>query len=81
MCGIAGLVRFDGGAQAERTRGRARAMRTALRHRGPDGEGEALLADAILEHTRLALLDPQPIGQVAESHAQGGRSPPLHDRI
>jgi asparagine synthase (glutamine-hydrolysing) len=57
MCGIAGLVRFDGGAQAERTRGRARAMRAALRHRGPDGEGEALLADAILEHTRLALLD------------------------
>jgi len=32
-------------------------MRTALRHRGPDGEGEALLPDAILEHTRLALLD------------------------
>jgi asparagine synthetase B (glutamine-hydrolysing) len=57
MCGIAGLVRFDGGALAERTRERARAMRAALRHRGPDGEGEAALADAILEHTRLALLD------------------------
>ncbi len=57
MCGIAGLVRFDGGATAEPIRGRARAMRAALRHRGPDGEGEALLADAVLEFTRLALLD------------------------
>lgn len=57
MCGVAGIVRLDGGAAAEPTRARARAMRAALRHRGPDGEGEALLADAILEHTRLALLD------------------------
>lgn len=32
-------------------------MRAALRHRGPDGEGEAILPDAILEHTRLALQD------------------------
>ena len=55
MCGIAGLVRFDGGARAGL--GRARAMQAALRHRGPDGAGEAVLADAILEHTRLALLD------------------------
>ena len=57
MCGLAGLVRFDGGAPAAPSLARARAMRAALRHRGPDGEGEAILADAILEHTRLALLD------------------------
>lgn len=57
MCGLAGIVRLDGGAAAEHTRARARAMRAALRHRGPDGEGEALLADAVLEFTRLALLD------------------------
>ena len=55
MCGIAGLVRFDGGALAARDR--ARAMRRALRHRGPDGEGEAASEHAVLEHTRLALLD------------------------
>ncbi len=57
MCGIAGLIRRDGGTQSERSRERARAMRAALRHRGPDGEGETLLPDAILEHTRLALQD------------------------
>lgn len=55
MCGIAGIVRFDGGALAQVER--ARAMRDALRHRGPDGEGEVVAGDAILEHTRLALLD------------------------
>lgn len=55
MCGIAGLVSFAGGALAGLTR--ARAMRRALRHRGPDGEGETASADAVLQHTRLALLD------------------------
>lgn len=55
MCGIAGVVRFDGGALAQVER--ARVMRRALRHRGPDGEGEFVSADAVLEHTRLALLD------------------------
>lgn len=55
MCGIAGIVRFDGGALAQVER--ARGMRRQLRHRGPDGEGEFLNRDAALEHTRLALLD------------------------
>ena len=57
MCGIAGLIRQGGGALTGPNLARARAMRAALRHRGPDGEGEALHPDAILEHTRLALLD------------------------
>ncbi len=55
MCGISGIVRFDGGALAALPR--ARAMRSRLRHRGPDGEGEAASEHAVLEHTRLALLD------------------------
>ena len=55
MCGIAGIVRFDGGAAAQIDR--ARAMRARLRHRGPDGEGELVGADFVLQHTRLALLD------------------------
>ncbi|PCC73664.1 asparagine synthase (glutamine-hydrolysing) [Nannocystis exedens] len=55
MCGIAGIVRFDGGAAAQL--GRARAMRGRLRHRGPDGEGELVDPYAVLQHTRLALLD------------------------
>jgi asparagine synthase (glutamine-hydrolysing) len=55
MCGVAGLVRFDGGAPGAVDR--ARAMRAALRHRGPDGQGESVSPDAVLVHTRLALLD------------------------
>lgn len=55
MCGIAGIVRFDGGALAQVER--MRAMRRALRHRGPDGEGEFVSTDAVLGHTRLAMLD------------------------
>jgi asparagine synthase (glutamine-hydrolysing) len=55
MCGIAGIVRFDGGALAQVDR--VRAMRRALRHRGPDGEGEFVSRDAVLGHTRLAMLD------------------------
>jgi len=55
MCGIAGIVRFDGGAI--HAADRARAMRRNLKHRGPDDEGEIVLENAIFEHTRLSLLD------------------------
>jgi len=55
VCGIAGIVRFDGGALAQLDR--ARLMRSRMRHRGPDGEGEVVTADVVLQHTRLALLD------------------------
>src|SRR5215510_12898689 len=56
MCGVAGIVRFDGGAAPRVTD--ARRMRARLRHRGPDGQGEHAGPDAVLEHTRLAVLDP-----------------------
>ncbi len=55
MCGIAGLVRFDGLTPAERGVG-ARMART-LRHRGPDGLGAYEDACASLGHTRLSILD------------------------
>lgn len=55
MCGIAGLIRFDGVDEDARTR--ARAMQAALRHRGPDGLGEAVFDGGIVVHTRLALVD------------------------
>lgn len=62
MCGIAGLIRFNSlgvGADGpgEDACVRARGMRAALRHRGPDGEGEAVFADGVVVHTRLSLLD------------------------
>ncbi len=66
MCGIAGVVR-RGGVEADWLRGMAR----ALAHRGPDGEGMALL-DPVrfagdpwqpgLAHRRLAVFDPSAAG-------------------
>jgi asparagine synthase (glutamine-hydrolysing) len=57
MCGIGGMVRFEGGV--ERERDRLLAMRARLRHRGPDGDGLWLRPRVGLVHTRLALLDPE----------------------
>lgn len=56
MCGIAGLVDYQN--PAEFHRGRLERMRVALRHRGPDGEGEWVGTHAVLAHTRLAIVDP-----------------------
>ncbi len=56
MCGIAGVVRFDGGAR-ERV-AVAREMRRRLPPPGSgQGEGEWDSPYAILEHSRLALVD------------------------
>jgi asparagine synthase (glutamine-hydrolysing) len=56
MCGIAGIVSFDGRCEL---RNSATAMQAQLRHRGPDDEG--LYVDsfgvAAFVHTRLAILD------------------------
>lgn len=54
MCGIAGIVRFD---DRPIDAGRAAAMRAALRHRGPDGEGIDALPRCTLIHTRLSIID------------------------
>src|SRR3712207_1422451 len=55
MCGIAGIVRPDGGPAI----GEAplRRMARALRHRGPDGYGLATGPGAGLVSTRLAIFD------------------------
>lgn len=57
MCGIAGMLAADGAVrQAEAP---LNAMRSALRHRGPDDEGAWISPDgqAGFSHTRLAILD------------------------
>ena len=54
MCGIAALVDPDGTLPS----GAGDAMAAALRHRGPDGEGIERLGQAVLVHTRLAIIDP-----------------------
>jgi len=62
MCGIAGILRFDGapvdGAVLQ-------AMTDALAHRGPDGQGVFVQGPVGLGHRRLAIIDvagsPQPM--------------------
>ena len=56
MCGLAGLIRYDGGARVHTDR--VIAMRDRLRHRGPDGSGLWHDPCAVLGHTLLALVDP-----------------------
>ena len=54
MCGIAGIMSFDGAAPA---RSVLENMAGAMRHRGPDGEGFHINGNVGLVHTRLAIID------------------------
>ena len=74
MCGIAGVLMFDSAETAPVARAVA-AMLPALRHRGPDGEGEWHAATSsgsavALGHARLAIID----------LSSGGRQPMLRGR-
>ncbi|MEV4173378.1 asparagine synthase (glutamine-hydrolyzing) [Nonomuraea sp. NPDC049709] len=55
MCGIAGLVDFDG--DLSRESGLAEAMTDAIACRGPDGRGIWVGRHAVLGHTRNAVID------------------------
>jgi asparagine synthase (glutamine-hydrolysing) len=54
MCGIAGLMTFDGAPPPQAP---LRAMEAALRHRGPDGDGRYRSGDVGMVQTRLAIID------------------------
>src|SRR5687767_2034964 len=54
MCGIAGIVRFDG---APVDREQLARMATVQRHRGPDGDGTWADGPVGFGHRRLAILD------------------------
>jgi len=56
MCGIAGIVGNNLVAGAGLPDG-MRSMLTALRHRGPDGEGVEYDSNAIFGHRRLSIID------------------------
>lgn len=62
MCGVAGIVRFDGRRVQE---SEVRAMTAVLTHRGPDDEGVDLRGNVGFGHTRLSIIDlagsPQPM--------------------
>jgi asparagine synthase (glutamine-hydrolysing) len=72
MCGIAGLWNFSGVHTSELEH-QARAMASAITHRGPDDAGvwcepEAVLA---LAHRRLAILELSPAGHQPMASASG----------
>ncbi len=54
MCGIAGIVRFDGTTPDPHA---VAAMTDALMHRGPDGSGTWTNANVALGHRRLKIID------------------------
>src|SRR5262249_40308403 len=54
MCGIAGLMTYNGTPPLSAP---LRAMAAALRHRGPDGDGRYGSGDVGMVQTRLAIID------------------------
>jgi asparagine synthase (glutamine-hydrolysing) len=62
MCGIAGIYSYREGPPVGRTE--LLAIRQAMRHRGPDGEGLWVAPHERigLAHRRLAIIDPTPAG-------------------
>src|SRR5687767_12899715 len=54
MCGIAGILRFDGRAPERRM---LDAMSAAIAHRGPNGSGVYVNGRVGLAHRRLAIID------------------------
>lgn len=70
MCGIAGVAVSLGNRPRAEMR-HLRAMRDALRHRGPDGAGEFDGGHILLAHRRLAVIDPTPAGAQPMSTPDG----------
>ena len=67
MCGIAGILRLDGGPVQHHP---LAAMVDALAHRGPDGSGIHVSGQIGLGHRRLSILDPTEAG--AQPMRRGG---------
>jgi len=59
MCGIAGIINFDGASVSPPILKR---MTDAIIHRGPDGEGHWIENNIGFGHRRLAIIDPSPLG-------------------
>ena len=68
MCGIAGILRFDG---QDVDRGCLGSMVSALSHRGPDDEGLFFDAGVGLGVRRLAIIDLSPTGHQPMTDADG----------
>ncbi len=68
MCGIAGILRFDG---QDVDRGCLRSMVSAMSHRGPDDEGLFFDAGVALGVRRLAIIDLSPTGHQPMTDGDG----------
>jgi asparagine synthase (glutamine-hydrolysing) len=68
VCGIAGIVYFDG-RKAETTL--LKRMTDAIAHRGPDGEGHLLSGPVGLGHRRLSIIDLSASGHQPMSNEDG----------
>lgn len=55
MCGICGILGFDGPSSSDRSQERVDAMLEALRHRGPNAIGSAVSGPIVMGATRLAV--------------------------
>ncbi len=53
MCGIAGIIRFDGNSFEDEIT----LMTRSIAHRGPDGEGIYIRKGVALGHRRLSIID------------------------
>lgn len=58
MCGIAGILRWNGQQQQQSRQLEIERMTKAVAHRGPDGEGFLLRGAVAFGHRRLAIIDP-----------------------
>ncbi len=54
MCGIAGIIKFDGSPPLE---SELKAMISRMEHRGPDGSGIKIFGGTGLAHRRLSIID------------------------
>ncbi len=68
MCGVAGLLNFDGAPASPVALKR---MTDAIAHRGPDGEGHYTDGPLGLGHRRLAIIDLSPGGRQPMATADG----------
>jgi len=59
MCGIAGVINFDGSPVSSVI---LKKMTDAIAHRGPDGEGQWIEGNVGIGHRRLAIIDLSPAG-------------------
>jgi asparagine synthase (glutamine-hydrolysing) len=68
MCGIAGVLDRSGGPVPVDL---LRRMSDAIAHRGPDGEGQYADGPVGLANRRLAIIDPQPSGDMPMANESG----------